>query len=85
MNFPDLTNQEFGKLWVIGLKEVGRAEPKDLWLCACNCGNYARYIIPGSYLRTDEIWSCGCDHTVNHPRRRLLGQLVVSGVVVEAR
>lgn len=84
MNFPDLTNQEFGKLWVIGLKEIGRRNSADLWLCACKCGNYSRYMIPGEYLRTNEIWSCGCDRSVNHLRAQLLDQLVVDGVVVKA-
>lgn len=84
LNFPDLTNQEFGKLWVIGLKEVGRHNPTDLWMCACKCGSYSRFIIPGSYLRTSEIWSCGCDRAANHLRRRLLDQLIVDGVVVKA-
>lgn len=84
LDFPDLTNQEFGKLWVIGLKEVGRTNPADLWLCGCKCGTYSRYIIPGEYLRTSEIWSCGCDRTSNHLRRRLLDQLIVDGVVVKA-
>lgn len=84
LNFPDLTNREFGKLWVIGLKETGKNNPTDLWLCACKCGNYSRYIIPGEYLRSSEIWSCGCDRTSNHLRRRLLDQLIVDGVVVKA-
>lgn len=83
--FSDLTNQEFGKLWVIGLKEVGRHNPPDLWLCGCKCGNSARFMIPGEYLRTNEIWSCGCDRSSNHLRRRLLDQLIIDGVVVATR
>lgn len=82
LNFPDLTNQEFGKLWVIGLKEVGRHNPTDLWLCGCKCGNTARFAIPGEYLRTSEVWSCGCDRTSNRVARKLLNQLIVDGVAV---
>lgn len=65
--FPDLTSQDFGFLWVIGLKEVGRLNPKDLWLCSCKCGNQKRVVVAGAYLRTHEFWSCGCSGS-NYPR-----------------
>ena len=56
--FPDLANQEFGRLVVIGLKESGRTNPKNLWLCRCKCGSQSRFVLPGEYLRTNEMWSC---------------------------
>jgi hypothetical protein len=79
--FPDLTNREFGRLWVIGLKEVGRYYPSDLWLCQCKCGSRAAVVIPGEYLRLRETWSCGCDTTCNYPRLTSSPQFVIDGVV----
>lgn len=79
--FSDLTNLDFGRLSVIGLKEVGRRNPRDLWLCRCSCGNYATVVIPGEYLRLNESWSCGCDKTSNYPRNTFFPQFVVGGVV----
>lgn len=60
--FSDLTNLVFGRLCVVGLKEVGRYYPRDLWLCRCSCGSSVAVIIPGQYLRLKEFWSCGCDN-----------------------
>lgn len=80
--FPDLSNREFGLLWVLGLKEVGRLHPKDLWLCRCSCGNSARFTIPGAYLRSHESWSCGCSSGSNYPKLTVANQLIVEGQVV---
>lgn len=78
---PDLTNREFGHLWVIGPKEVGRTNPKDLWLCACKCGSSARFVLPGAYLLEHESWSCGCTGH-NYPRSTYEPQLIVKGEIV---
>jgi hypothetical protein len=77
--FPDLSSQEFGRLVVIGLKEVGRNNPPDLWLCRCKCGSYLRFLIPGVYLRSSEMWSCGCDSRVNYSND---SQVKVQGGVI---
>lgn len=78
--FPDLSNHEFGRLVVIGLKEVGRSNPSDLWLCRCKCGSYSRFLIPGVYLRSHEMWSCGCDTA--HPHRAKLAGAVTHEIAV---
>lgn len=81
--FADLSNREFGRLVVIGLKESGRTSPKNLWLCRCNCGSYARFVIPGEYLLRNEMWCCGCDRTLNYPTFTNSRKLVVGGVIHE--
>lgn len=81
--FPDLSNQEFGRLVVIGLKESGRTDPKNLWLCRCKCGSQARFVVPGEYLLRHEMWSCGCDRALNYPSFTSSRKLVVGGVVHE--
>lgn len=82
--FPDLSNQEFGRLVVIGLKESGRNNPQNLWLCRCKCGNSSRFVIPGMYLLKREMWSCGCDTTLNYPTIANSRKLVIGGVVHES-
>lgn len=79
--FLDLTNREFGLFWVIGLKQVGRRKPKDLWLCGCSCGNARQVVIPGIYLRAHETWSCGCSGS-NYPIATSASQLIVEGELV---
>lgn len=78
--FPDLTNQEFGKLVVLGLLEVGRNNPTDLWLCRCLCGSSARFSMPGAYLRSHESWSCGCSEFTVMSQLAVLPGRMVGGV-----
>lgn len=55
--FIDITNQRFGKLFVI--KNVGKLDKKNyFWECQCDCGKIVT--IKGSNLRSGNTKSCGC-------------------------
>lgn len=60
--YKDLTGERFGKLVVLEIAEdhissKGRKEKQ--WLCKCDCGN--ELVIRGSYLRSGNKTSCGCE------------------------
>lgn len=57
--FIDLTGQRFGKLTVI--KRIGTKRNSPLWLCKCECGNFAK--VTTRSLRTKDTQSCGCLHS----------------------
>ena len=52
----DLTGERFGRLTVI--KRTGTRATHPLWLCKCDCGNYAE--VTTSNLRSGSSISCGC-------------------------
>ena len=56
-NFVNLTNQQFGRLTVVGRAEDS-ASGKVRWRCRCSCGTI-RIIRSGS-LRSGKSTSCGC-------------------------
>ena len=51
-----LTNQEFGRLRVVGPSNNNSG--KSYWYCHCRCGNSV--IVAGSKLRSGHTQSCGC-------------------------
>lgn len=60
--FIDLTGKKFGKLTVIKMADdhiSSKGKKEKQWLCHCDCGNDA--IIRGSYLRSGQKESCGCE------------------------
>lgn len=55
----DITNQRFGRLFVLG--PIDRdTKGKIVWLCLCDCGNYS-FPVTGSLLK-GRSKSCGCLH-----------------------
>lgn len=57
MKFIDITNQSFGKLFIVryyGKDKGGRSQ----WLCKCKCGK--EVIVEGYNLRSGHSKSCGC-------------------------
>ena len=54
----DLTNQKFGRLWVIKQIGIDKRTRQKLWLCNCECGN--EKITLTSYLTSGDTQSCGC-------------------------
>lgn len=55
----DLTGKVFGKLTVLEKSNETRCEGGYIyWLCLCECGNEVIY--QSSYLRSGNIFSCGC-------------------------
>ena len=58
----DLTGQRFGKLTVIERGEniyYGKdRQEKPAWVCRCDCG--AIKLVPGMFLRSGRVKSCGC-------------------------
>jgi|APGre2960657404_1045060.scaffolds.fasta_scaffold54728_2 hypothetical protein len=53
---PDLTNQKFGRLTVIGQgAHIGKAKA---WNCICDCGNTK--LVQTGNLRSGTTVSCGC-------------------------
>lgn len=60
-SFTELTNNEFGQLVVVGLKNVGSYYAEDLWLCHCRCRRFPMpLVIPGQELRNGKMRCCGC-------------------------
>lgn len=58
----DLTDQRFGKLFVVRpIKKKGFRG--RIWLCLCDCGKECE--IYGGHLRARDRTSCGCGHEVN--------------------
>ncbi len=55
----DLTNQKFGKLFVLEESEKDK-HGNTRWKCKCDCGN--EVIITSTYLRNGDTKSCGCFH-----------------------
>jgi len=58
----DLTGKHFGRLTVVGLKEVRfqGGTKHAFWNCLCECGN--RPVVRTSYLNSGDTRSCGCLH-----------------------
>lgn len=56
MKFQDLTGKRFYRLTAI--KRVENKGNKTMWLCKCDCGNYAT--VCGAYLTNGHTKSCGC-------------------------
>ncbi len=57
----DLTNQQFGKLFVISRAEdyvSPKGRHKSQWLCRCECGN--TIVATGDNLRSGNTTTCGC-------------------------
>lgn len=58
----DLTGQRFGRLTVVKRGEnlyYGKdRQEKPAWICQCDCG--AVKLVPGQFLRTGRVKSCGC-------------------------
>lgn len=54
----DLTNQKFGYLTV--LEDTGKItnHRNIIWKCECKCGNIIE--VPGGYLTSSKVTSCGC-------------------------
>lgn len=52
----DLSGERFGRLVVI--KRIGTRATHPLWLCKCDCGNYAE--VTTANLRSGASTSCGC-------------------------
>lgn len=54
----DITNQQFGRLTVLG--DVGKRTKngKVLWHCLCECGNIT--YVRTDHLRNGSVGSCGC-------------------------
>lgn len=52
----DLTGEQFGKLYVVGLHESRNG--RRYWLCKCDCGKEA--IVSTAHLTTGNTISCGC-------------------------
>jgi hypothetical protein len=56
-NFKNITGQRFGRL--VAVEPTGlNAHGKTIWLCKCDCGEFARVL--GSNLRHGGTRSCGC-------------------------
>lgn len=53
----DLTNQRFGKLFVVERSE-NRGDYRSHWVCKCDCGTMK--IVSSSHLRGGTTRSCGC-------------------------
>lgn len=53
----DLTNERFGKLWVLVEKERS-ANYGTKWLCLCECGTDS--VVTTAALRSGKTQSCGC-------------------------
>ncbi len=54
----DLTNQRFGHLLVLGVKEGERINGGLAWWCQCDCGT--KKVFASGELRRGRAWSCGC-------------------------
>jgi len=67
-NFPDITNQRFGRL--VAIRILRRDRTGIHWLCACDCGQQS--VTTASHLRRGHTRSCGCfriDVVVNRSLR----------------
>lgn len=59
--FIDLTGKRFGHLLVIERDYENSPPKKPYWICQCDCGN--KTSVFGSYLRTGDTTSCGCNNS----------------------
>lgn len=58
-NFIDLTNKNFGLLYVKKKSNKKLSKIKsNYWECICNCGN--KILVPTNSLRSGRTKSCGC-------------------------
>jgi len=60
--YKDLTGERFGKLVVVEIAEdhiSPKGKKERQWLCKCDCGN--ELVVRGSYLRSGNKDSCGCE------------------------
>jgi hypothetical protein len=60
----DLTNQRFGRLFVLGLYDKGKSKR---WNCVCDCGNTK--IVTTTHLLSGHTVSCGCKSRENREVR----------------
>lgn len=58
----DLTGQVFGKLTVLEKDTTPRKDKHVFWKCKCECGNTVS--VSGTYLRTGNTKSCGCQNSL---------------------
>lgn len=69
--FKDLTGERFGRLTAI--KESGRNKKgRVIWLCLCDCGNYAE--ASSDHLQQGYTTSCGC---LSDERRRMMAPIAL--------
>lgn len=71
----DLTNQRFGRLFVIKDSGQRNISGNILWKCQCDCGKIC--LVNGSYLKNGHTSSCGCYGKKEAPKKNiknLIGQ-----------
>ena len=74
-NKVDLTNQRFGKLFV--LRETkNKRKKRALWFCLCNCGKTKE--ISSKYLLNGDTKSCGCLSKGNAHNRKAYQEITKS-------
>ena len=57
----DLIGQQFGTLYVVEYDHTD-SRGQAYWKCKCECGNTVS--VSGTYLRTGNTKSCGCQNSL---------------------
>lgn len=58
--FTNLIGQKFNLLTVVDGPLKSEKEGGSFWLCRCDCGNYAKKLLPTKSLTKSKTKSCGC-------------------------
>ena len=82
-HFRDLTNQKFGRLIILNLKEINKNH-KTVWHCRCDCGNECDIL--SESLINGSTRSCGCLHREQLQERmsvNMIGRKIGKLTVIE--
>ena len=85
--FVDLTNQRFGRLFVMCRGEdkfSPNGTQKTMWVCKCDCGN--TLMVTSQNLRTGMTESCGClqkERASESNREDLTGEIFGNLEIIE--